>query len=68
MPLRKFLDDIPQTYTGRLTNREWRLIVSALSESGHEESEQLARDLIRFVLPPCAGSERGTKDLTNDEG
>ena len=51
MPSRKFLSDIPNTYMARLTNRQWRLIVSALSESGHEESEQLARELLHFVLP-----------------
>ena len=66
MPRREFLEDIPHTYMARLTNRQWRLIVSALSESGHEESEQLARELLLFVLPPCAGSTT-PDDERNDE-
>ena len=45
----------------RLTNRQWRLIVSALSESGHEESEQLARELLRFVLPAVDNSQSDLK-------
>ena len=53
MPSRKFLSDIPNTYGARLTNRQWRLIVSALSESGNKESEELAEDLLKYVLPPC---------------
>jgi hypothetical protein len=52
VPRREFLKDMPNTYLARLTNRQWRLVVSALSESGHEESEELARDLLKYVLPP----------------
>ena len=51
MPRREFLDDIPNTYMARLTNRQWRLIVSMLSESGDPECEGLARDLLKYVLP-----------------
>ena len=36
----------------RLTNRQWRLIVSALSESENAECEGLADDLLKYVLPP----------------
>lgn len=57
MPRREFLGDIPNTYMARLTNRQWRLIVSALSESGHEESEQLARELLLYVLPEVDNSQ-----------
>lgn len=52
MPPRKFLDQIPATYMARLTNRQWRLVISALSESGDPECEELAKDLIFCVLPP----------------
>jgi len=52
MGLRRFTGDCPHTYMARLTNRQWRLIVSALSESGNPECEALAQDLLRFVLPP----------------
>lgn len=52
MALKKFLIDIPNTYTARLTNRQWRLIVSALSESNNVESEELAQDLLTYILPP----------------
>ena len=52
VPRPEFLHNVPQTYLARLTNRQWRLIVSALSESGCEESEELARDLLKYVLPP----------------
>lgn len=51
MGLRRFDLDCPHTYMARLTNRQWRLIVSALTESGNPESEQLARDLLKYVLP-----------------
>ena len=68
MPSRKFLSDIPITYMARLTNRQWRLVVSALSETGNPECDQLANDLLRFVVPPCASSESGTEDLTNEGG
>ena len=44
--------DRPNFYCGKLTNRQWRLIVSALSEQGTEEADRLARDLLLFVLPP----------------
>ena len=49
---REFLRTLPDFYNGRLTHRQWRVIVSALSEQGTEESLQLASDLIKFVLPP----------------
>jgi len=49
---RVFLRDLPNFYYGRLTHRQWRVIVSALSEHGTEESLRLANDLIKFVLPP----------------
>ena len=52
MPSRKFLDNIEETYSARLTNRQWRIIISALAESSYPESERLANDLIKFVLPP----------------
>jgi len=52
MPSRKFLDNIEETYMARLTNRQWRIIISALTESSYPESEELANDLIKFVLPP----------------
>jgi len=35
-----------------LTTRQWRLIVSALSQVENEESRGLAEDLLKFVLPP----------------
>jgi hypothetical protein len=50
---KKFLSTIPNFYNGKLTNRQWRLIVSALSEMGTEEADRLARDLLLFVVPPC---------------
>jgi hypothetical protein len=50
---KEFLSKLPNFYYGRLTNRQWRLIVSALSEYGTEESDGLARDLLLFVVPPC---------------
>ena len=49
---REFLRDLPDFYNGRLTLRQWRVIVSALSEQGTEESLDLANSLIKFVLPP----------------
>ena len=49
---RMFLRDLPDLYYGRLTQRHWRVIVSALSEHGTEESLQLADDIIKFILPP----------------
>ena len=45
-------NDVPPTYMARLTNRQWRLIVSALSESENPECEGLADDLLKYVLPP----------------
>ena len=51
MGLRKFTGDCPHTYMARLTNRQWRLIVSMLSESGDPECEGLAQDLLKYVLP-----------------
>ena len=55
MPSRKFLSDIPITYMARLTNRQWRLVITALSEANNVECDRLANDLIRFVLPPWFG-------------
>ena len=55
MPSRKFLSDIPITYMARLTNRQWRLVITALSEANNVECDRLANDLIRFVLPPGFG-------------
>ena len=52
MAHKEFLRTLPNFYYGRLTNRQWRLIVSALSEHGTEEADRLARDLLLFVLPP----------------
>lgn len=49
---RKFLKDLPDLYYGRLTQRQWRVIVSALSEHETEESLGLASDIIKFILPP----------------
>jgi hypothetical protein len=47
--LRSF--ETPDLYLASLSLRQWRLVVSALSESGDEESRELAEDLLRFVLP-----------------
>jgi predicted RNA-binding protein (virulence factor B family) len=52
MAHKEFLKKLPNFYYGRLTNRQWRLIVSALSEMGTEEADRLARDLLLFVVPP----------------
>ena len=63
VPHRKFLHDIPNTYMARLTNRQWRLVISVLSEANSVECDRLADDLIRFVLPPDFNNARHT---TND--
>ena len=54
MQFHKDCPNTPETYMARLTNRQWRLVVSALSESENPECEALADDLLRYVLPPCA--------------
>ena len=58
---RKLDGGCPHTYMARLTNRQWRLIVSALSGSGNPECEGLARDLIKYVLPPVDNLQSDTK-------
>jgi hypothetical protein len=40
-----------ETYVAHLSERQWRIIISALSESGREEAEKLAADLLFFTLP-----------------
>ena len=62
MPSRKFLSDIPITYMARLTNRQWRLVITALSEANNVECDRLANDLIRFVLPPNFNNARHTSN------
>ena len=52
-----------ETFGAYLTRRQWRLIVSALSESEHKESEELAKSLLFFVLPP---NFKNAKHTTND--
>lgn len=46
-----------ETFGAFLTRRQWRLIISALAESEHEESEDLAKDLLFFVLPGDLGDK-----------
>ena len=59
--------DNPETYMARLTNRQWRLVVSALSESGNPECEALANDLLSYVLPPCANFQSDTKGVDKSD-
>jgi hypothetical protein len=40
-----------ETYVAHLSERQWRVIISALAESGCEEAEELANDLLLFTLP-----------------
>jgi len=40
-----------ETYVAHLSERQWRIIISALSESESKEAEELANDLLLFTLP-----------------
>lgn len=60
VPRPNFLHNIPDYYLAQLTDRQWRLIVSALSQTDCEESKQLAKDLLKLVLPPCDSRQSGT--------
>lgn len=46
-----YKQELQETFGAFLTRRQWRLVVSALSESEHEESEELAEELLFYVLP-----------------
>lgn len=47
-----YKQELQETFGAFLTRRQWRLVVSALSESKHNESEELAEELLFYVLPP----------------
>jgi hypothetical protein len=47
-----FRNTLPNLYYCGLSNRQWRLIVSALSEMKNNEANSLASDLLHYVLPP----------------
>ena len=46
-----YKQELQETFGAFLTRRQWRLVVSALSEAEHEESEELAEELLFYVLP-----------------
>jgi len=46
-----YKQELQETFGAFLTRRQWRLVVSALSESEHAESEELAEELLFYVLP-----------------
>lgn len=50
-PPRDFFGELPEYYCAHLSLRQWRLIVSILSSMDDEEAQNLAKDLMMYVLP-----------------
>ena len=50
-PHRDFFEEVPEIYYAHLSLRQWRLVITALSDSGIEEAQGLAEDLQKYILP-----------------
>jgi hypothetical protein len=50
-PRHDFFEEVPEFYYAHLSLRQWRIIITSLTDSETEEAQSLASDLQKYILP-----------------